>query len=104
MKSNKTFSLNYKIENIVLGCDYANGTLLILNANNAVFVGILNLDSFEEIIKIENSNLITFNITNLNFVFVIKSQENYLVKIYDLNFESEAELKIPNGTDFKLLL
>ena len=102
LNSNKTFSLNYKIENIVLGCDYANGTLLIFNANNAVFVGILNLDSFEEIIQIENSNLITFNITNLNFVFVIKSQENYLVKIYDLNFESEAELKIPNGTDFKL--
>lgn len=101
-KSKTSQTINENIVNIKLGCDYANGTLLIYNTQNNIFVSILNKTSIETKLIILNCQLETFNITETNFILLINENNNFKVQIYNHNFELENTLQVQNGTNFVL--
>lgn len=101
-KSKASQTINENIVNIKLGCDYANGTLLIYNTQNNIFVSILNKTSIETKLIISNAQLETFNITETNFILLINENNNFKVQIYNHNFELENTLQVQNGRNFVL--
>ncbi len=101
-KSKTSQTINENIVNIKLGCDYANGTLLIYNTQNNIFVSILNKTNIETKLIIFNCQLETFNITENNFILLINENNSFKVEIYNFNFELENALQVQNGSNFVL--
>ena len=101
-KSKASQTINENIVNIKLGCDYANGTLLIYNTQNNIFVSILNKTNIETKLIILNCQLETFNITENNFILLINENNSFKVEIYNHNFALENTLQVQNGSNFVL--
>lgn len=100
--SNKEITTSTFVTKIFMGCDYLNGTLLIFNSNNEVIVGILTLKGFSKITELENTTLLTFNITGSNFVMVANQNNQTKLIILDLSFNICSTTKINSGTNYNL--
>lgn len=90
------------ISNIVMGCEYLNGTLLICNSNTNILIGILTSNSFNKLAEFENMTLKSFNITNSNFVMIATSNQQTQLMILDLNFTLISTTIISNCTNYNL--
>lgn len=94
---------NIDIVDIVLSCEYLNGTLLIYNSNNASNICILTLSGITKLKKIPNNKIIQFNITENNFVFITESNNNNYLKILDYNFNILNSTQIQSGSNYNIM-
>lgn len=100
--SNKETTYPIPLKNIVMGCDYLNGTLLILNSNNDVIIGVLTTNEFNFITTLENTSVNTLNITSSNFVMIANQNNQTKLILLDLSFNICSTTTINAGSTYNL--
>lgn len=102
VNSKQKINHNQKIFKPNLATDYANGTLLFFNEDNQFNICLLTKNELSSLKIFENTNLITFNITEENIVLLTKNNNLYSVIILDYNFNQLHKLSVPSGNNYKL--
>ena len=101
--SQTQFLLEENTVNIVLGCEYLNGTLIMLNTTNKFLIGMLTKNHFEMLQTFNNFTTTEINITDKNFIISAKSLTEHKILILDMTFNLVNELTLNTAEYTKLL-
>ena len=101
--SQTQFLLEENTVNIVLGCEYLNGTLIMLNTTNKFLIGMLTKNHFEVLQTFNNFTTTEINITDKNFIISAKSLTEHKILILDMTFNLVNELTLNTAEYTKLL-
>lgn len=101
--SDKLCIFSICIDNVMMYSEYLNGTLLIVNSQNNIHIGILTQNGLDIIQTITNTQLISITIAENKFVFVTKTNTSNQLLILDTNFDILSQTDIGNGFNYSII-